>query len=85
MIAGDYLLYALSDAGLFIADKETGRVHQYFYPGYGVSSAPTLDGNRLYLSPHPVPPRRDPTNLDHLAYTIVGLGIDGWLLSLLFR
>jgi len=34
---------------------------------------------------HTVPTRRDPTNLDHLAYTIVGLGIVGWLLSLLFR
>ncbi len=49
VIAGDYLLYALSDAGLFIADKETGRVHQYFDPGYGVSSTPTLDGDRIYL------------------------------------
>jgi len=29
--------------------------------------------------------RQDPTNLDHLAYTIVGLGIFGWVLALLLR
>jgi hypothetical protein len=29
--------------------------------------------------------RHDPTNLDHVAYTIVGLGIVGWALSLLLR
>jgi hypothetical protein len=30
-------------------------------------------------------PRPDPTNLDHVAYTVVGLGIVGWLLALLIR
>lgn len=30
-------------------------------------------------------PRPDPTNLDHVAYTIVGLGIVGWLFTLLIR
>jgi hypothetical protein len=29
--------------------------------------------------------RHDPTNLDHVAYTIVGLGVVGWLLSFLLR
>ena len=29
--------------------------------------------------------RQDPTNLDHVAYTVVGLGIVGWILSLLLR
>jgi hypothetical protein len=29
--------------------------------------------------------RHDPTNLDHIAYSIVGLGIFGWILTLLFR
>jgi hypothetical protein len=29
--------------------------------------------------------RHDPTNLDHVAYTIVGLGIVGWVLTLLLR
>ena len=30
-------------------------------------------------------PRPDPTNLDHVAYAVVGLGIVGWLFSLLIR
>ena len=30
-------------------------------------------------------PRPDPTNLDHVAYTVVGLGIVGWLFALLIR
>jgi hypothetical protein len=29
--------------------------------------------------------RSDPTNLDHFAYTIVGVGVVGWLLTLLLR
>jgi hypothetical protein len=29
--------------------------------------------------------RPDPTNLDHFAFAIVGLGIVGWLLVALFR
>ena len=28
--------------------------------------------------------QRDPTNLDHVAYAVVGLGIAGWLLTLFF-
>jgi outer membrane protein assembly factor BamB len=49
VVSGDYLLYSLSDAGLYIADKRTGRVHQYFDPGYGISSLPTLSRDRIYL------------------------------------
>ena len=29
--------------------------------------------------------RPDPTNLDHVAYTIVGCGVVVWLLALLLR
>jgi len=29
--------------------------------------------------------RHDPNNLDHVAYSIVGLGIFGWIISLLLR
>jgi hypothetical protein len=29
--------------------------------------------------------RPDPTNLDHIAYTIVGVGVVGWLLTFLLR
>jgi outer membrane protein assembly factor BamB len=49
VVSGDYLLYALSDAGLYVADKRTGRVYEYFDPGYGVSSLPTLSRDRMYL------------------------------------
>jgi outer membrane protein assembly factor BamB len=49
VVSGDYLLYALSEAGLYVADKRTGRVHQYFDPGYGVSSLPTLFRDQMYV------------------------------------
>jgi outer membrane protein assembly factor BamB len=49
VVSGDYLLYALSEAGLYVADKRTGRVHQYFDPGYGVSSLPTLSRDQMYV------------------------------------
>jgi hypothetical protein len=29
--------------------------------------------------------RPDPTNLDHIAFTIVGVGVVGWLLTYLLR
>jgi len=29
--------------------------------------------------------RHDPTNLDHVAFTVVGIGVVGWILALLFR
>jgi hypothetical protein len=37
---GDLLIYALTDAGLYIADKRTGSVLEYFDPGDGVSADP---------------------------------------------
>jgi outer membrane protein assembly factor BamB len=49
VVSGDYLLYSLSEAGLYVADKRTGRVHQYFDPGYGVSSLPTLFRDEMYV------------------------------------
>jgi outer membrane protein assembly factor BamB len=51
VITGEYLLYALSEEGLFIADKRTGKLHQYFQPGDGVSSTPVVDPalDRLYV------------------------------------
>jgi hypothetical protein len=39
----------------------------------------------LRLTPVSYGMRHDPTNLDHVAYTIVGLGILGWIVSLLLR
>lgn len=49
VVSGSYLLYALSEDGLFIADKRTGRVHQYFDPGFGISSPPTVVGDEMYV------------------------------------
>ncbi len=49
LVTGDYLIYTLADAGLFIVDKRTGRLHQYFDPGNGVSSRPTVRGDNMYV------------------------------------
>ncbi len=49
IVSGDYLIYTLSDDGVFIADKRTGELFQYFDPGEGVSSEPTLWRDRLYV------------------------------------
>jgi hypothetical protein len=35
--------------------------------------------------PDAVKTHSDPTNLDHVAFSIVGLGVVGWLVSLLLR
>jgi outer membrane protein assembly factor BamB len=52
VLSGDLLFYALTDAGLFVANKRTGEVLQYFDPGDGVSASPTvtLDDRLLVLS-----------------------------------
>jgi outer membrane protein assembly factor BamB len=50
LVTGDYLMYPLADAGLFIAERKTGRVLEYFDPGDGVSSEPVLgDDDMLYV------------------------------------
>ena len=51
VVSGSYVIYGLSEDGMFIADKRTGRVYQFFNPGDGISSAPTLEatGDRLYI------------------------------------
>ena len=48
-IDSHYLLVPYSKGGLIVAEKRTGRVLQYFDPGYGVSAAPLWDGHRLYV------------------------------------
>jgi outer membrane protein assembly factor BamB len=52
VVSGDLLFYALTDGGLFVAEKRTGRVLQYFDPGDGVSASPalTLDDRVLVLT-----------------------------------
>ncbi len=49
LVSGDYLIYSLSEDGVFIADKLTGELYQYFDPGEGVSATPTLWNDRLYF------------------------------------
>jgi outer membrane protein assembly factor BamB len=49
VVSGEYLLYSLSDAGLYVADKRSGRVLQYLDPGYGISASPSLSRDRLYV------------------------------------
>jgi outer membrane protein assembly factor BamB len=48
-VNGSYLIYTLSEDGVYIADKRTGVVHQYFQPGDGVSGTPTMEGDRMYV------------------------------------
>jgi outer membrane protein assembly factor BamB len=46
-VSGNYLLYTLADAGLFVADKKTGRTFQYFDPGDGVSAEPVVSSDDM--------------------------------------
>jgi len=49
VVTGDYVIYTLSADGVFVADKRTGRLHQFFDPGTGVSGLPLVDGDNLYV------------------------------------
>ncbi len=50
VVNGDYLLYPLADAGLFIVERKTGRVLEFFDPGDGISAAPTIsEDDVLYV------------------------------------
>lgn len=44
VVTGDYVVYALSRGGLFILDKRTGVVDEFFDPGEGVSARPVQIG-----------------------------------------
>jgi len=52
LVSGDLLFYSLTEDGMFVADKRTGEVHQYFDPGDGVSAMPavTLDDRLVMLT-----------------------------------
>jgi outer membrane protein assembly factor BamB len=49
LIADDYLMVSMSQGGLFVTDKNTGRLLQYFDPGYGISAKPLWTGSRIYV------------------------------------
>jgi outer membrane protein assembly factor BamB len=51
VVVGPYLVFSGSRAGLFIVDREDGRLLEIFNPGSGVCASPTLDpkSGRLYV------------------------------------
>ncbi|WP_428264033.1 PQQ-binding-like beta-propeller repeat protein [Haliangium sp.] len=49
LITGTYLIYSLAEDGMFVADKRTGQVHQFFDPGDGISAVPLVTADELYV------------------------------------
>jgi outer membrane protein assembly factor BamB len=51
VVVGPYLVFSGSRAGLFIVDRENGKLLEIFNPGSGVCAPPTLDvkEGRLYV------------------------------------
>jgi outer membrane protein assembly factor BamB len=52
VIYRDLLIYALAGDGMFLADRRTGETLEWFQPGNGISSAPTVtaDGRLFVMS-----------------------------------
>ena len=48
-MSGAFVIYSLSEDGMFIADRRTGELQQYFDPGDGISAPPLVDGDSLYV------------------------------------
>ena len=50
VIWNELLVYSLAHDGMFIADRRTGETLEYFDPGDGTSSSPTITGDgRLFV------------------------------------
>ncbi len=49
ILAENYLIYSLSTAGLYVADKASGETVQFFNPGEGVSSIPAIARDGLFI------------------------------------
>jgi outer membrane protein assembly factor BamB len=49
LVMGGYLVYTLSEDGVYVADKRTGEVVQFFQPGDGVSATPTPWKDQLFI------------------------------------
>ncbi|MFT3699833.1 MAG: PQQ-binding-like beta-propeller repeat protein [Kofleriaceae bacterium] len=50
VVVDDMLVYSLADAGLFLAERRTGKTLEYFDPGDGISAQPTITGDgRLFV------------------------------------
>lgn len=52
VVYNDLLVYSLASAGMFIAERKTGKTLEYFDPGEGVSARPTItsDGRLFVMS-----------------------------------
>jgi outer membrane protein assembly factor BamB len=50
-VLGRYLIFSGSRAGLFVVERDTGKLLEVFNPGHGVCAAPTIDAQagRLYV------------------------------------
>ncbi len=50
VVWNELLLWSLAHEGLFVVDRRTGETLQYFDPGNGISSSPTVTGDgRLFV------------------------------------
>jgi outer membrane protein assembly factor BamB len=49
VIDRNYLLLSTATAGLFVVDKRTGQLFESWNPGDGITSEPTIVGDRLYV------------------------------------
>jgi outer membrane protein assembly factor BamB len=50
VVFADMLVYSLAGAGLFIAERRTGKTLEYFDPGDGISAQPTITGDgRMFV------------------------------------
>jgi outer membrane protein assembly factor BamB len=48
-LVGSYVLVSSALGGTYVADAVSGRLYQFFFPGHGVTSAPTSDGRQVYV------------------------------------
>ncbi len=50
VVFADLLVYSLAGAGLFVAERRTGKTLEYFDPGDGISAQPTITGDgRMFV------------------------------------
>jgi outer membrane protein assembly factor BamB len=49
LLVAQYLVFAGADAGLYVVDRESGTLLQFFSPGPGISGEPTLHGRDLLV------------------------------------
>lgn len=52
VVAGNLLVFTLASDGVYLSDRRTGEIYEYFQPGEGVSATPTYtaDGRLFVMS-----------------------------------